>query len=157
MQGTKTVTPKAHGQSLRSSSKKTGRSGAAAQERLLRPETPDRSSPRFKLKVLRERCKDCVAGETGRIRTCSQAECPLHDYRTGHRPKGRKAKRTPLKALRAYCLWCCCGSYKEVRACRAHACPLWPWRLGRADGEIPPQPSGLDSPAERKNPREEGE
>ena len=70
---------------------------------------------------------------------CDAEECPLHDYRTGHRPRGRKAKRTPMRALRAYCLWSCCESAAEVRLCPATACPLWPWRRGASRiGDVPP-------------------
>ncbi len=84
---------------------------------------------------------------------CEESDCPLHDYRTGHRPRGRKAKLTPLKALRAYCLDCCIGQAVEVRLCPSGApplpCPLWPWRKGRSrTGERPPE----NRPAPREMP-----
>ena len=100
------------------------------------------TGPRFKLRVLRHRCIDCV-GSTQKATRCDQTDCPLHDYRTGHRPKGCKAKRTPMRALRAYCLWCGNDSPKEVRLCPATACPLWPWRMGKATGED--RPDGDDA------------
>jgi hypothetical protein len=104
---------------------------------------PDRASgtlggPRFKLRVLRERCKDCVCGELGRVRTCEEDDCPLWPYRMGHRPKAGTTRRTPLRALRAYCLWCCCDQPQEVRLCPSTDCPLWPWRRGKGTGETPP-------------------
>lgn len=92
------------------------------------------NGPRFRLRVLRSRCKDCIGGSQKATR-CDDTDCPLWDYRTGHRPKGYKAKRTPLCALRAYCVWCCDGSYQEVRLCPVRSCPLWPWRMGRATGQ----------------------
>ncbi|MFW6162805.1 MAG: hypothetical protein ACODAJ_08525 [Planctomycetota bacterium] len=100
------------------------------------------AGPRFTLRVLRERCKVCVGGPQ-RATRCDEKDCPLWDHRTGHRPKGRKARRTPLRALRAYCLECCCGSAKEVRLCPATGCPLWPWRMGRATGES--RPAGVET------------
>jgi len=93
---------------------------------------------RFKLRILREKCKDCVEGVRAATR-CDDQDCALWDYRTGHRPKGYKATRTPLKALRAFCLWCCCGQKKEVRLCPAYGCPLWPWRMGRGTGQERPK------------------
>ena len=97
------------------------------------------SGPRFRLRVLRERCIDCVGGPRLATR-CDMRKCALWDYRTGHRPKGYKAGRTPLKVLRAYCLWCCLGSRQEARLCPATDCPLWPWRRGqsRTGDPIPP-------------------
>jgi len=98
--------------------------------------------PRFKLRVLRQSCKDCAGGPQLATR-CEESDCPLWDYRTGHRPRGRKAMRTPLKALRAFCLWCADDQPVEVRLCPCGGpplpCPLWPWRRGRSrTGELPP-------------------
>ena len=111
------------------------------------------TGPRFKLRNLRERCLDCTGGEQGRVRTCDVRECPLWDYRMGHRPKGYKARWTPLRALRAYCLWCCLDQAKEVRLCPATSCPLWPWRMGKGTGEVPATtPADARSPAEPEIP-----
>ena len=87
------------------------------------------TGPRFKLRVLRERCLDC---------TCDVRGCQLWDYRTGHRPSGYKARRTPLRALGKSCLWCRLDQPKEVRLCPATSCPLWPWRMNKGDAEVPP-------------------
>ena len=100
------------------------------------------TGPRFKLRVLRHRCIDCV-GSTQKATRCDETDCSLHDYRTGHRPKGYKANRTPMRALRAYCLWCGNDSPKEVRLCPTTACQLWSWRMGRATGED--RPDGDDA------------
>jgi hypothetical protein len=100
--------------------------------------------PRFKLRVLRERCKDCIGGPKLATR-CAMKTCPLWEYRTGHRPSKGTATRTPLRALRAYCLDCCLGQAVEVRLCPSGAppspCPLWPWRRGRRAGEHRHPPS----------------
>ena len=101
-----------------------------------------KAGPRFKLRVLRQRCKDCIGGPQKATR-CDQTDCALWDHRTGHRPKGHRARRTPLRALRAYCLWCCNDSPKEVRLCASVDCPLWPWRMGRATGEN--RPAGAET------------
>jgi hypothetical protein len=107
------------------------------------------AGPRFRLRILRERCKECADGSQKATR-CGERDCPLWDYRTGHRPKGRKARRTPLRTLRAYCLWCCDGQSVEVRKCPLTGCPLWPWRRGQsANGDLP-ESVGRNMPA---NPR----
>ena len=111
-------------------------------EGAVKSEATPATGPRFRLWVLRERCKDCVGGPQKATR-CDQRDCPLWDYRTGHRPRGGKARRTPLQALRAHCVWCCDGQYREVRLCPAVRCSLWPWRMGRATGER--RPAGVET------------
>jgi len=111
------------------------------------------AGPRFRLRVLRQRCIDCVGGPRLATR-CDMRKCALWDYRTGHRPKGYKARQTPLKALRAYCLWCCLGSRQEARLCPATDCPLWPWRRGQSrTGDPIPPPAPERAPESRSAPR----
>ena len=111
-------------------------------EGAVKGEATPATGPRFRLRVLRERCKDCIGGPQ-RATGCEARDCALWDYRTGHRPRGGKARRTPLQALRAHCVWCCDGQYREVRLCPAVRCSLWPWRMGRATGER--RPAGVET------------
>ncbi len=109
--------------------------------------------PRFRLRILREKCLDCAQGP-GAVRNCEHADCQLFDHRMGHRPKGRKARRTPLKSLRAFCLWCCCDSSHEVGLCPCTTCALWPWRRGRSrNGEIRPVSTKNPHPASSSETR----
>ena len=95
-------------------------------------------APRFKLRVLRAKCIDCANGAE-HATACDMADCPLHTYRTGQRPKG-KATLAPMTALRARCLDCTKGDRRDVQRCDVAQCPLWPWRRGRSHvGELPPQ------------------
>jgi len=94
----------------------------------------DVGAVRFRLRVLRAKCVDCIDGRR-KATQCNVQDCELWDYRTGHRPRGRQARRTPLRALRAYCVTCCGGDYREVRLCPATRGAFWPWRMGSADGE----------------------
>lgn len=45
----------------------------------------NKSSP---LRVIREKCLDCCAGQTGEIRMCQSVTCPLFPFRMGKKPKG---------------------------------------------------------------------
>lgn len=42
------------------------------------------------LKAIRKKCLDCCAGQMNEIRFCTVKTCPLHVYRSGHRPKGEE-------------------------------------------------------------------
>lgn len=39
------------------------------------------------LKAIREKCLDCVGGSRKEVRQCTIHDCPLYEYRFGHRPK----------------------------------------------------------------------
>ena len=39
------------------------------------------------LKAIRAKCMDCCNGQFKEVRECPITECPLHEYRMGHRPK----------------------------------------------------------------------
>ena len=39
------------------------------------------------LKAIRAKCRDCTCNQQVEIRECPITECPLHEYRMGHRPK----------------------------------------------------------------------
>lgn len=39
------------------------------------------------LKAIRKKCLDCVCGSRFEVRACPAKNCPLWEYRMGHRPK----------------------------------------------------------------------
>lgn len=39
------------------------------------------------LKAIRAKCMDCCNGQFKEVRECPITDCPLHEYRMGHRPK----------------------------------------------------------------------
>ena len=39
------------------------------------------------LKVIRAKCMDCTCEQFVEIRECTVTDCPLYEYRMGHRPK----------------------------------------------------------------------
>lgn len=41
---------------------------------------------RTPLKAIRAKCIDCTNGQNVEIRECPITECPLYEYRMGHRP-----------------------------------------------------------------------
>jgi hypothetical protein len=81
------------------------------------------------VKAIRARCLDCSGGSSKEVRECSFKECPLYEYRLGHKPT--KKKLTPLKAVKAFCLSCCNGNRKEVSMCTAKNCPLHAYKNGK--------------------------
>ena len=42
---------------------------------------------RTPIKAIRAKCIDCTNGQNLEIRECPIKECPLWEYRMGHRPK----------------------------------------------------------------------
>ena len=42
---------------------------------------------RTPIKAIRAKCIDCTNGQNVEIRECPIKECPLWEYRMGHRPK----------------------------------------------------------------------
>lgn len=42
---------------------------------------------RTPLKAIRAKCLDCSCGQFVEIRECPVVECPLWEYRLGHRPQ----------------------------------------------------------------------
>lgn len=42
---------------------------------------------RTPLKAIRAKCLDCTNGQNVEIRECPITDCPLYEYRMGHRPK----------------------------------------------------------------------
>lgn len=84
---------------------------------------------------IRKFCVACMGGSYSLVAECSDAQCPLRDYRMGPPPE---ASRPPVRAIRRQCLSCCCGDRKLVRACAAapsckapfEPCFLWRYRLG---------------------------
>lgn len=91
------------------------------------------------LKAIRARCLDCSGGSFAEVRECSFDDCPLYEYRLGHRPTEKV--RTPMKAIRAHCVACCNSNIKEPVMCTAIKCPLHAYKLGK-------RPKGYNSPQE---------
>lgn len=81
------------------------------------------------MRAIRAKCLDC-SDSLRDVRDCWYKECPIYEYRLGHRPN-EKASRTPVKAIRAKCLDCCLDQPKEVRLCEAEKCPLHVYRFGK--------------------------
>lgn len=48
------------------------------------------------LKAIRLMCIDCCGGNRKAPKDCTSASCPLYQFRTGKRPKSKKATETPL-------------------------------------------------------------
>ena len=86
------------------------------------------------IKAIRAKCIDCSESLKD-VRDCWYTDCPIYEYRLGHRPK-EKAQRTPMKAIRAKCIDCCLGSKYEASLCPAEKCPLHAYRHGKK-----PQPN----------------
>lgn len=42
---------------------------------------------RTPIKAIRAKCLDCTNGQFNEVRECELSECPLFEYRMGHRPK----------------------------------------------------------------------
>jgi len=38
------------------------------------------------IKAIRKKCIDCACGDYEEIRLCACTDCPLYNYRMGHRP-----------------------------------------------------------------------
>lgn len=81
------------------------------------------------MKAIRARCLDCSGGSVKDVRECPITDCPLHEYRLGHRPN-EGATLTPMKAIRKHCLTCCNCSSLEVRLCSAENCALQAYKSG---------------------------
>ena len=45
---------------------------------------------RTPIKAIRAKCLECSAGQTSEVRLCTIKNCPLYEYRMGHRPKGEE-------------------------------------------------------------------
>lgn len=42
---------------------------------------------RTPIKAIRAKCLECSAGQMSEVRRCPVNDCPLWEYRMGHRPK----------------------------------------------------------------------
>lgn len=93
------------------------------------------------IKAIRARCLDCSGGFAKEVRICLFFDCPLYEYRLGHRPKEKSL--TPMKAIRAHCISCCGGSVREPTMCTAKKCPLHAYRLGKRPKGYNPPPEAL--------------
>ena len=81
------------------------------------------------LKAIRARCLNCSGGSAKEVRSCTFTECPLYEYRSGHRPTEKVL--TPMKAIRAHCVSCCNGNIREASLCTAKKCPLHAYKKGK--------------------------
>lgn len=39
------------------------------------------------LKAIRKKCLDCCYGQFKEVKLCTAINCPLYEYRLGHRPR----------------------------------------------------------------------
>lgn len=46
---------------------------------------------RTPIKAIRAKCIECCCGQMGEVRLCTIKDCPLWEYRNGHRPKEDEA------------------------------------------------------------------
>lgn len=91
------------------------------------------------MKSIRARCLDCSGGSSKAVSGCPFKDCPLYEYRQGHRPTEKIL--TPMKAIRSHCISCCDGNVRESSLCTAKMCPVHAFRTGK-------KPKGYDSPTE---------
>ena len=42
------------------------------------------------MKAIRQKCLDCCNGQYKEVRLRTVKNCPLYEYRNGHRPKGEQ-------------------------------------------------------------------
>jgi hypothetical protein len=47
----------------------------------------EQMAKRTPIKAIRAKCLDCACGQFVEVRECPVKECPLWEYRLGHRPK----------------------------------------------------------------------
>lgn len=47
------------------------------------------------LKAIRAKCLECCGGSWRDVKFCTAGNCPLHEYRTGHRPKSIQGPQSP--------------------------------------------------------------
>jgi len=80
------------------------------------------------LQAIRKNCLWCSLGSSREVDLCRAESCPVHAYRSGHRPK--IVKPSPLRTIRARCLDCV-QSNPEVRDCGTTTCSLHPFRMGK--------------------------
>ena len=50
------------------------------------------------IKAIRAKCLDCCCFQRKEVELCAAVDCPLHEYRFGHRPKGEKTAATSAKS-----------------------------------------------------------
>ena len=49
---------------------------------------------RTPIKAIRAKCLDCACNQIVEVRLCPITDCPLYEYRMGHRPKQDKQTYT---------------------------------------------------------------
>lgn len=42
------------------------------------------------MRAIRKKCLECCNGQAKEVRLCTIEKCALHEYRSGHRPKGEE-------------------------------------------------------------------
>ena len=52
---------------------------------------------RTPLKAIRAKCLDCCCNQAVEVRLCAAENCPLWEYRMGHRPKEDKCTAEDMK------------------------------------------------------------
>lgn len=49
---------------------------------------------RTPIKAIRAKCLDCCCDQFLEVKLCTNYDCPLYEYRMGHRPKLEDGKKT---------------------------------------------------------------
>lgn len=50
------------------------------------------------LQAIRAKCLDCSNSQLSEVRNCNVKQCPLCDFRMGHKPKDENASKRTLSA-----------------------------------------------------------
>ena len=113
-------------------------------------EASKRQSP---LRAIRAHCFLCSGDSYPEIKLCPSTGCPLHAFRSGHRPTDADralapevrvhpherpitrgeylAKATSRSAIKRRCIDCSGGSARAAKNCDRVKCALWPLRPGQ--------------------------
>jgi hypothetical protein len=78
------------------------------------------------LKQVRKYCLWCCNGNPKEVRQCPSKDCPLYNFRSGH----KYGKSFTIKLIKKKCLDCGEGTAQAVRKCEFKDCPLYDFRNG---------------------------
>ena len=101
------------------------------------------------LRSVRAYCLWCCNDQANEVRLCPSTNCPLHVYRSGHKPKNISKLPSVIKSIRLRCLDCSGYELKRVKNCpfgkalpperrnkpdsnaENYPCSLYPYRMGK--------------------------